>query len=173
MYSCKLPRLRPTSSQDHGLQVHLQSCSITASKLAQSWPPSASANSLDHGLQCASPTSLDYALQVHIQTGMITASKLGASWSPSVSPNLHNSGIQVHLQTSSITFLECISKFIWSRPLSVSPNPLDYHLQVNFQPRSLMALQCISEFTRPTFSGTPWIAQAPPAASLDISCIGG
>ena len=47
--------------------MHLQTCLITASKwiskLAQSWPPSASVS------------SLDLSLQVHLPTGSITASK--------------------------------------------------------------------------------------------------
>jgi len=54
-YWSNLARLRPPRSHDHGLQVHLQTRTITASKcistLAQSWLPSASPNSLDHSLQ--------------------------------------------------------------------------------------------------------------------------
>jgi len=37
----RLPRLRPSSSHDHGLQFDLQTRSITAFNFGQSWPPSA------------------------------------------------------------------------------------------------------------------------------------
>jgi len=50
----KLARLPPPSaspnSLDRGLQVYLQTCSITAGKFARSWPPSASPNPLGHAL---------------------------------------------------------------------------------------------------------------------------
>src|SRR5258708_7060674 len=84
-YKCisKLARSRPPSaaliSHDLGLQLHLQTRSITASKciskLYRSRPPSAALSSLDLGLQ------------VHLQTRLITASKcisnLGRSRPPS------------------------------------------------------------------------------------------
>ena len=61
------PPSTPPISLDHGLQVYLQTRSITASKsvtkLAQLQPPS------------ASPHSLDYSLQVHLPPRSITASK--------------------------------------------------------------------------------------------------
>jgi len=67
----KLARSRPpsasVSSLNLGLQVHLQTRSITApqciSEFTPSRPPSASPNSIDHGLP------------VHLQTRSITASK--------------------------------------------------------------------------------------------------
>jgi len=40
-YSSKLARLHPPNSHDHDLQVYLSTRSITASKFALSWPPSA------------------------------------------------------------------------------------------------------------------------------------
>ena len=53
-YLSKLTRSRPPSaspnSPNHGLEVYIQTRSITACKFAQSWPPGASPNSLDHDL---------------------------------------------------------------------------------------------------------------------------
>jgi len=46
-----LPPKTPPILLEHGLQGHLQFRSITTSKLARSWPPSVSLNSLDYGLQ--------------------------------------------------------------------------------------------------------------------------
>jgi len=61
------PPSGPSISLNHGLQVHLQTHSITASKciykLARLQPPS------------ASPNSLDQSHQVHLQTCSITPSK--------------------------------------------------------------------------------------------------
>jgi len=70
------PPCTPPISLDHGLQVHIQTSSITASKciskLAQSQPPS------------VFPNSHDYGHQVYLQTHTITAfkciSKLARSW---------------------------------------------------------------------------------------------
>jgi len=66
-YLSKLARLRAPSSLDHGLQVHLQTRSITASqcisKLAWSRPPS------------VSPNTLDYHLQENLQSRSLTASE--------------------------------------------------------------------------------------------------
>lgn len=65
----KLTHLQPPSSHDYGLQVYLQSRSITTSscisEFIQSWPPSASLRSLRHCLhQSVSPTLVDHSLQV-------------------------------------------------------------------------------------------------------------
>jgi len=90
----KLGRLRPPSSHHHGLQVHLQTRTITASKciskLAQAHPPSVSLN------------SLDLSLQVYLQTRTISASKC-------------MSKLDYGRQTCSITASVCISKFTASR----------------------------------------------------------
>jgi len=130
-------------SLDHVFRMHLETRSITSSecisKLAQLQPPSASTN------------LLDYDLGEHI-------SKLARSRPPSVSPNPLNYGLQVHLQTRSITILECLSKFTQPLPPSVSPNMFDYHLQVHLQTCSITASECISEFTRSSFSDAPRIA---------------
>jgi len=64
------------------------------SKLARSWPPSASLSSLNLGLQ------------LHLQTRSITASKgiseFTQSRSPIASPNSLDHGLKVHLSTRSI-----------------------------------------------------------------------
>ena len=68
------------------------------SKLARSWPPSASLS------------SLDLSLQVHIQTRSITACKFAHSLPPTY----------VHLQTRSILASRCISEFTRSTSPSAS-----------------------------------------------------
>jgi len=94
-----------SQSLDLGLQIHLQLNLIIASKLGQSWPPTASPHSLDHSLHvpiiivqnciythsmvasncisgftssrppCASPNPLDHGLHVHLFVHMTAASK--------------------------------------------------------------------------------------------------
>jgi len=115
-----IPELQPPStspiSLERGLQVHLQTRSITASRcishLAPSWPPSASPNSHDHSLQvylqpCSitaskfpwspppseSPNSLDHSPQVYLQPRLIMASK----FAPSPPPNAHSRCLGVHI----------------------------------------------------------------------------
>ena len=106
-------------SHHYCLQVHLQTHTITASKLSWFWPPS------------VSPNSHKYGLQGHRQTRTMTASKLALSRPPS----LRTHGLQVYLQTSSIT----ASRFTLSWPLSASLNLLVDGLQ----PSSIVA----SKFT--------------------------
>jgi len=157
-YSFNLDRSRPPSA----------SLSST-----WSWSPSASPNSLYHGLQVYLWVELDLGLQVHLQTRSITASKCISQ--------LHNLGLQMHLHTCLITASKCISKLAlswppsaslsstWSWPPSASPNSLDHglqvhlsvtrswtpnaspnslhlNLQVHLQTRSIMASKCISVF---------------------------
>jgi len=69
-------------SLDHGLQVYLQTCSITSSKFAWSPPPTASPTCSVTASKCIfklarlwPPNSQDHGLQVHLQTGSITGSK--------------------------------------------------------------------------------------------------
>jgi len=118
-YSSNLARSRPRSvspnSLDHGLQVHLQTRSITASKCM--------------------PNSLDHCLQVYQQTRSITACKFTRSWPPSaylqtrsitasksiselcrLLPSSASSKsldyrLQAHLQSRSIMASEYISEF--------------------------------------------------------------
>jgi len=123
--SSKLARLRPPSaspiSLDYGLQVYLQTRSITAFKFAWSWPPSASTHSLDHGLQ------------VLLQTRSIMASKciskLARFQPSSVSLNSPDYGLQV----CPIIPSKCISILARSRPWSVSLSSLDHHFQAHFE----------------------------------------
>ena len=109
------PSTRPISL-DHGLQMYLQTRSITASKciskLTRSRPPS------------VSPDSLDYGLQVHL-------------W-------VHYLGVQVQLQTRSITASKCITELTRPRPPSASPNSLDPGLKVHLWVQSISVSKCIS-----------------------------
>jgi len=126
---------------DHGLQVHLQSRSIMASKcisrLALLWLASLH----DQCLQSGSPNSLDYGLQV--RTIMVCRCTC---------PNSLDHSLQVHLQTLSITASSCIFKLsrLWSASShdhgleSASPNSLDYGLHVC----TIMATKCISKLAR-------------------------
>jgi len=183
-----------------GLQVYFRARSITASmcisefnlisaskcisKLAQSRPPSASPNSLNHGLHVhlwvtrsrppsASPNSLNHGLQVHLGV------QLGR-------------GLQMHLQTHSITASKCISilarsrlpsaplrysikaskcistparswpasaslSSTWYRSPSASPNSLDHSLQVHLPVHTITASKCISKFSQSRSPDTPAI----------------
>ena len=119
--------------------MHLQTRSIMASKciseLSPSRPPSASPNSIDHGLQ------------VHLQTRSIGGSKCISRLTQLQPERSHNHGLEVR-----------IPNLARSRPPSVSPNTLDYRLQVPLQSRSITASEYISEFTRSSFSGAPRIS---------------
>jgi hypothetical protein len=64
--SSKLAWSRPPSSHDQGLQVHLESHTIMASKPVRLWPPSVSPNSVDHSLQVHIENSLGCNLQVYL-----------------------------------------------------------------------------------------------------------
>jgi len=81
----KLAQLGPPSSHDHGLQVHLQTRSITISecitKFTRLRPP------------MVFPNTLDFHLQVHLQSRLITDSKLTQSWPPSASPDWIDYGL--------------------------------------------------------------------------------
>jgi len=96
--------------------------STCSSKLTRSRPPSASPNSLDHGLQ------------VHLQTHSNMASKcisrLAQSCPPHGSSKSLNHGLQLHLESHSIAASNCISKVARSQPPCASPTSLDYSLQV-------------------------------------------
>jgi len=146
-YKCisRLARLWPASSHDHGPHVHLQTRSITASKLAPSWPPNAYLQTCSITTsKCisrparlrplsSSPDSLDYGLQVHLETCSITASKFALSWPPSA-----------YLITRSITTSKCISRLARLRP----PSSHEHGLQGHLQTRLITISECISKFTR-------------------------
>jgi len=107
----KFAQSRPPSvspnSPDHGLQLYLQTHSITASKFTRSWPPKCiSLNSLDYGLQCIS--------------------KFARSRPPSASPNSVTHGLQLYFQRRSITASKCISKPARSSPRRESLSSLDH-----------------------------------------------
>ena len=97
--------------------MHVQTCSITASKcitkLARLRPPSASQNSLNH------------RLQVYLQSCCITASMSIPNPAPLWHPCSHNHGLQVHLHIHSIVASKCISIVTRSRSPSASPNLLN------------------------------------------------
>jgi len=97
-----------------------------SSNLDRSWSPSASPNSLDHGLQ------------VHLQTRSITTSKCISQ--------LHDFSLQMHLQTRSITASMCISELNMIPASKCISELLDLDLQMHLQTRSIMASKCISEF---------------------------
>jgi len=117
--------LRPPCLHDHDLPVHIHPCLIAGSKFAQSWPPS------------ASPNSLDYALQV----STIMASNC-------ISPNSLNHGLQVHPQTRSITVFKCISQSARSRLRNVSPNPLDIGFRVYLLVHSIVIFRPTSNYSQ-------------------------
>jgi len=156
----QLPSTHP-NSLNYGLQVHLQTGSITVSKLAWSQPPSVFPNWLDYGLKIrtimvskciytlarslppsASPNSLDYGLEVHLQFHSITAfkciSKLARLRLPSASPKSLDHGLQLHLQTCSIAASKCISKLAQLRP----PNCISKLAQSRPRSVSLSSLRC-------------------------------
>jgi len=113
---------------DLSLQLYLLTYSISASKWifkpAPSLPRIASLSSIRWRPPSASPNTLNHGLQVHL---WVTRSK-----PPSVFPNLLDHGLQVHLQTHSIKTSNCISEFTRSWPPSASPNSLSHGLQVHF-----------------------------------------
>jgi len=92
MFISELGRLQPPSVSlnllDYSLQFRTITVSKCISKLACSWPSSASPNLLDHGLQ------------VHLQTHLIMASKCISklAWllPPSVSWSLLDYSLRVH-----------------------------------------------------------------------------
>jgi hypothetical protein len=119
----KVVRLRPPSSHDHplqsaspnshhyGLQVHLQTHSITASKCI-------SELNVISASKCISEC-VGLSDQMHLQTRWITACKCIS--------DLHDLGLHSHLQTRSIT----ASKLAQSWPPSASTNSLDRDLGVH------------------------------------------
>jgi hypothetical protein len=158
-YLSKLARLRPSSVSpnsldsspnllDHGLQVHLQTRSIPASKRIS--------NVAQSRLPIASPHSLDRSLKVHLHTRSIAASmcisNVAGSWPPSASPKSLDDDRHVHLPTRWITGFKCIFKLprLWppsvlnhglqcianltrSQPRRVSLSLLDHHFQAHLE----------------------------------------
>ena len=138
--------------------------STSSSNLDRSWPPGASLNSLDHGLQVhlwftwsqppsASPNSLDHGPQAHrwvqLELGLQVHLWVTRSGPPNASSNSLNQALQVHLQTRCITASKCIYEL------------LDHSLSVLLQTLSITASQCISEFN--SISACKWIFELTPS----------
>ena len=152
--SDQLPPSTPRILIDHGLQVQLQTRSITASK-------------------CISEI-LDLGLQMHLQTCSITASKCISEF--------HDLGLQVHLQTRSIMASKCISKHILSRPPSASlsysisafkcmSNHALSRAPSASRSYTISASKCISKLSQswPPSSSLSSTWSRPPSASLSYS----
>jgi len=125
------------------------------------------------------------------------SSKIARTRRPCVSSNADDHGCQVHLQSLSITIVECISKLPQSWPPTVSPTTLNYCLEVQLQTRSIMASKFVPKLARlqpPSVSQKylnhglgeyPWIhsivilgctsncSPPPPGDSPDIPCSDG
>jgi len=167
------------NSLDHGLQVHLQTRSITTCTCFFRLPWLLPASSYDHHLQvhlqsgssiaCMFAWSLPPSAYLH--TRWISPSKfarswppqvhisiLARSWRPSVSPNSLDYLLEVHHQSLSIIISQCISKFTGLCPPGVAPNTLNPGLQVHLHTRLITASQCISSVTPSSFTGAPRIA---------------
>jgi len=95
-----------------------------SSQFAQSRSPSASPNSLDHGLPVY--------LGVHSNLVANSISKLARSWPQSAALSSLDLGRQVHVQTQLVTATQCISEFTLSQSPIASPNSLDHGLGVYF-----------------------------------------
>jgi len=178
----KLARSWPPSASPKslklGLQVHLQTGSITASMIARSM--TSKLIQLRH--RPASLKSLNLRLQVHLQSRSVTASTFAQSmaskpvglWPPSASLSSLDLGLFVHLQTCSVTASKCISQFTRSQPPSASPNPLDHGLQVHLSIHTITNWQCISKFFQWACPGAPTITLDNwSAANIGCLCIYG
>jgi len=127
---------RPPSASPNSVHHGLQ----VHPSLIRSWPPNASANSLDHRLHVHPCVELDLSLQVH---PWVTRSQ---PRNPSPYPLDHglqvhlwvqlDLGLQVHLETGSIVASKYITPLTRSRPPSTSPNSLNQSLLVLLRWRS-------------------------------------
>jgi len=140
-YGCELTNWWIVSQHPARL---LSTSSQYSFNLVRSWPPSASPNSLDHGLQVHLWVQLHLGLEVHLETRTIMASKCISEFTRSWPPSSYNNGLQVHVQTRPIT----ASKFATSCPPSASQNSLDYGLQMHLWVHSIRSSQCISKLAR-------------------------
>jgi len=143
---------------DHGLQVHFQTSSITASRCIYELH--------DRGHQMHLQTHSIAAFKCISEFNLILAckcfSKLARLRPPSASLSSLDHGLTVHLQTRSITASKCISKLTSFGPPSPSPNSLDHGLRVYLWILSIVI-----------FRGMSNCSQAPPAASPDIPRVDG
>ena len=117
VYIYELTRLQLPSSHDHGLQVPLQTRTITASKIAQSRPPSVSSISLEYGAQD--------------RTVMVSKclTKLTRSWYRSASLCSLNHDLRVYLQIPMIATSRCISNIGRLWPLTIFRSSLDCYFE--------------------------------------------
>jgi len=153
------------SPLDHGLQVHLDTRLITASK----WISELLDYYLEMHLETRSitassesPTSVHYSLQVHLLVHSITALQCISKLTRSLPPSSHDHSFQVHLQTRSIMASKCISEYTRSWPASASLNLLDHGLQVYIWVQSIVIF-------RRSSNCCPIL----PAASRDIPYVDG
>ena len=109
----------PPTLIDNGFQVHLRTCSITASKFPQSWPPR------------APPHSLTHALQVTAVMGSKWISKLVQLRPAKVCLSSHDPSLQVYPGVHSTSACRCICKV--ARLWLPSRSPSSYnHSVVNW-----------------------------------------
>jgi len=113
------PPSTPPISLGHGLQVHLDTRSITASKCISKLG------------RFRPPNSLNHDLEVHLQTPSITASKCISNYARLRPPSAQDHGLQMYIQSRSITASKCIFKLARSQPPSVSLNSHDDGLQTH------------------------------------------
>jgi len=115
------PPSTPLISLNHGIQVHLQTCSITSSKciamIAWLWPQSTCANLFDHGFQVQHQTCLILACMciskcTQSQNSNAALSSLDHGFHPTLSPNLLNHSFQDHYLVHAIGVVRCSSDTI-------------------------------------------------------------
>jgi len=128
----KIAPLQSPCSYGHGVQVHLQTCSITASQSISNLP--------------------DYSLEVHIIMASKYNSRLARFRLRGASRCSLDHGIEVYIQILSMIAAKCSSKLAQSLSQSVSLSSLDHALQVFLQMHSISASKCISNLAR----SRPW-----------------
>jgi len=132
----------PGAPSINRLQVLAHSRLSTAtrclSKLAWSWPPS------------ASPDSLNHHLHMFLQTPLITACKFVRSSPPSASPKWLYYSVQVRMIIAS----ECVSPH--SLNIALKVRTIMASASAYLHTRSIMASKCISKLARlPPWSASP------------------
>ena len=115
----------PPTLIDNGFQVHLQTCSITASKFPQSWPPRAPPHSLTHALQ-------------------VTA-VMGSKWIS----NSCNYGLPKYVWVHTIPASKCILECIPPLPAGVSAKSLDCGCRVDPQVHTITVWWTGGELAEP------------------------
>jgi len=146
------PPSTPPISLDHGLQLHLPTCSITASKsIYELHDPGVEMDLQIRSItasKCISVFNLISASKCISKLARVLPSKcisqFPQSWHPSASPNSTDYGVKDHTVTAS----KCILKLDRLRPASASLCSLDHGLPVHLQPRFITASKFISLFTQ-------------------------